>query len=150
MISPSDLYAGDIVITSVPEPWHLAVVLRCEGDTVFLSGRDIVDDNSQPQCFCAKEEDIVPFRYQISPLKKLFHKDGTLDDVVYLRDTIITITQLYGGPNYIFKSENSVTKERYVTGGQGVHDLFRCLRKSGVRSEVDKFSETLVNHYRLK
>ena len=111
MISPSDLYAGDIVITSVPEPWHLAVVLRCEGDTVFLSGRDIVDDNSQPQCFCAKEEDIVPFRYQISPLKKLFHKDGTLDDVVYLRDTIITITQLFEART-IFSKVKTVSPKR--------------------------------------
>lgn len=150
MISPSDLYAGDIVMTSVPEPWHLAVVLRCEGDTVYLSGRDIIDDNSRPQCFCAKEEDIVPFPYRISLLKKLFHKDGILGDVVYIRDTIITITQLYGGPNYTFRSENSVTKERYATGGQGVHDFFRCLRKTGLRSEVDTFSETLVKHYKLK
>lgn len=150
MISPSDLYAGDIVMTSVPEPWHLAVVLRCEGDTVYLSGRDIVDDNSQPQCFCAKEEDIVPYPYRISPLKKLFHKDGILGDVVYIRDTIITITQLYGGPYYTFRSENSVTKERYATGGQGVHDFFRCLRKTGLESEVDTLSETIVKHYKLK
>ena len=150
MISPSELHAGDIVMTSVPEPWYLAVVLRCEGDTVYLSGRDIVDDNSQPQCFCAREEDIVPFRYKVSLLRKLFHKDGALDDVVILGDTIITITQLYGGPNHVFKSENSVTKKKYVTGGQGVHDLFRCLRKSGLESEADKYSETIVNHYKLK
>lgn len=150
MISPSDLHAGDIVMTSVPEPWYLAVVLRCEGDTAYLSGRDITDDNSQPECYFAKSEEIVPFHYRTSLLKSLFHKPGDLDDKVSFGDTVITVTRLYGGPNHTFKSENRITNEKVVTGGQGVHDCFLCIRMSGLDAEADRLSATLVSHYRLK
>lgn len=96
-------------------------------------------DNSQPECYCAKREENV-----------LYHKPGYLDDKVAFGDTVITVTQLYGGPNHTFKNENRITNEKVVTGEQGINDCFRCLRKSGLGAEADRISATIVSHYRLK